>query len=129
MARSGRFLTDLIVRELDDDRKELVAPLVYHAEDGQRFLVPAGFVTDYASIPWFVRWRFPKSGPWKWGATLHDYLYQHNGVTRARADALFNEGMAAKDVSWRARQTLYWGVRTGGRLTWKRYRHAERETT
>lgn len=120
------FQSDLIVKELDNEFKELKAALVFEAKDGTVFTVPCGFVTDYASIPWIIRWRFPKSGPWKWAATVHDYLYQRNGVTRARADDILREGMEAKGVPWRTRQEFWLGVRAGGWVPWNKYRAADK---
>lgn len=119
------FKTDLIVKELDGDLHELQTPLVYEAKDGTTFVVPAGFVTDYASIPAVVQWRYPKSGPWKWAATVHDYLYRSNGVTRQYADNILREGMEARNIPWRVRQIFYVGVRIGGGITWNKYRKAQ----
>ena len=42
--------------------------------EGEWFLVPAGFLTDLASIPWFARWLFPKRGPYDAEAVIHDFL-------------------------------------------------------
>ena len=49
--------------------------------------VPAGFCTDFASIPRLLRWLYSSnSAPWQRAAVLHDYLYSTLNVTRLAAD-------------------------------------------
>ena len=36
--------------------------------------VPAGFITDGASIPWFLRWRFSPTGRYFGAAIVHDFV-------------------------------------------------------
>ena len=38
--------------------------------------VPAGFVTDFASIPYGFRGVLPPNGPWGKAAVVHDYMYE-----------------------------------------------------
>src|SRR5688500_13813630 len=94
MLHRPAFLTDLDLRDLGDgEHFMLLAPLVYRADDSRVFTIPAGFVTDFASIPRVMWVRYPKSGPWNKAAVLHDWLYVQNGVTRSEADGLFKEAM------------------------------------
>src|SRR5438093_7156274 len=44
-----------------------------------RVKVPAGFVTDLASVPVFLTWIFPRYGKYTKAAILHDYLCHHIG--------------------------------------------------
>jgi len=92
---------------------------------GARLLVPAGFVTDLASVP---RWplAFMLAGnAGQAGALLHDWGYSFRLFPRAQADALFFEALTTDGTAvgippepeWRAR--LMWaGVRAGGWLRW-----------
>lgn len=62
----------------------LTRPVDYRAriwplEGESVILVPAGFVTDFASIPWGVRNLFPPNGPWARPAIIHDLLYRIRG--------------------------------------------------
>lgn len=62
----------------------LTRPVDYRAriwpgEGESVILVPAGFVTDFASIPWGVRNLFPPNGPWARPAIIHDLLYRIEG--------------------------------------------------
>lgn len=92
------------------------------AQSGERFMIPAGFRTDLASIPWYLRWLpgFSPTGLHRLAAILHDYLYTVQDRTRAEADALFLEAMEACGVGPVLRKSLYAGVRIGGWLTWWR---------
>lgn len=102
----------------------LMAPLVYRAAAGDVIEIPAGFITDLASIPrpfWPI---VPVNGRHRAAAILHDYLYVTQHATRAAADALFLEAMARTGVRWTQRQVMYAAVRLGGAIAWARSRHA-----
>jgi hypothetical protein len=60
--------------------------------------VPAGFVTDYASIPPIGRWLLGKQGRYSRAAVVHDYLYWSRMCTRAQADNLMLIAMKELDV-------------------------------
>lgn len=106
----------------------LLEPLRYHvgAEDSlEVIIVPAGFVTDFASIPMGLRNTFPPLGPWARAAILHDFLYDQGGqlpgksYSRAEADGIFREAMQVLKVpAWR-REVMYRAVRLGGKSGWK----------
>jgi hypothetical protein len=92
---------------------------------GRIITVPAGFKTDLASIP-RVLWNvLPPVGSYDAAAVVHDYLYQHNGVTRRQADDILHEAMGVLGVSSAVREAIYLGVRLGGWVTWRRYRSKE----
>jgi hypothetical protein len=122
----SQFLTPLEVRELEDTSADgrgtwqLLAPLVYQSEmAGRTFTVPAGFVTDYASVPRvpLVFLLFGDCGhP---AAVLHDHRYSMHDVTRETADLLFHEALLATDVpTWRA-ALMYAAVREFGLSHWE----------
>lgn len=109
------FLTDLDVDERGDNDAVLLSPLVYQSDRlGRIITVPAGFETDYASVPRLPFAYLFFGGIAKKAATLHDYLYRTGLVSRADADATFKEAMLVSDVSgWRA-WPMYAGVRAFG---------------
>jgi hypothetical protein len=79
------------------------------------FLVPAGFETDFASIPrlfWSVIGH--PAGQYAQAAVLHDFLYRTKAVSRKKADALFSEAMAVLEVPAWKRWTMWAAVRVGG---------------
>lgn len=78
--------------------------------------VPAGFITDFASVPRGLWNLFPPTGPWCEAAVLHDYLYGSRECSRFLADALFREAMAKLQVPLWRRVVMYYAVRLfGGR--------------
>ena len=92
--------------------------------------VPRGFVTDFASIPRGARLIIPKLGRHIKASVVHDYLYRHHIIkisdqvsyifNRKQADDLFLEGMLNLGaILWKAR-LMYWAVRIGGWLAWRR---------
>lgn len=99
----------------------LVEDLVW--DDGERsFTVPAGFLTDLASIPRAFRWLLQQNGRSRFPAVLHDYLYRTHAVSRAEADSIFYRALKAESVNPVGR-FLYWaGVRLGGWLPYRQRR-------
>ena len=115
----------LLIGEVRDgvQRFILSGNLVWETRVGGGFItvvVPAGFETDFASVPRFFTRLFPTTGEWSKPAILHDWLYvSAQGCSRFMADALFREAMIQEGVPfWRA--WLMWlAVRTFGRGGWK----------
>lgn len=99
-----------------------------------RVPVEKGFITDFASIPWYVGWitsneDFRVIRP----AIVHDWLYQNkkwqvkrNGVwiwksvNRKQADALFDEMLRAEGFSSAMANIIWFGPRIGGSSRWKK---------
>ncbi|WP_347060175.1 DUF1353 domain-containing protein [Blastococcus sp. HT6-30] len=63
---------DVVVRRLDDHRWTVVEPLVY-VGTSDRPVVPAGFVTDFATVPRVGVWPVPRFGRYTAAAILHDW--------------------------------------------------------
>ena len=87
------------------------------------FYIPAGFRFDGASVPWFFTTILPRFSPRMLvAAVAHDFLYRapnHHSFTRERADQCFKEILLGLGMN-RAKVTLaFWGVRLGGRFSWK----------
>lgn len=118
-----RFVSRLILDDTGGLPFTLDAPLVYASDVlGTTITVPARFVTDLASIP-RAMWRvFPPVGKYDAAAVLHDWLYRAGGVTRAQADAVFDEAMGVLNVGQVARWLMYRAVRAGGEEKWNTYR-------
>lgn len=107
------FLTSLDVRYLDGKDWVLLAPLVVVAKD-RLIRVPAGTVTDFASVPRLPLAFLLFSGIGDRAATVHDYLYQTGQVTREEADAIFKELLQAEGAGTITSNLMYAGVRVGG---------------
>lgn len=118
------FLTSLDARKIKEAgpagraRWRLITPLLYGSRIHGLIEVPAGFETDYASVP-----RIPLAY-WLTGDTAHASAVVHDWLCRvdypmcriswARAADVFAEAMKAEGVpAWR-RTIMYWAVRLAG---------------
>ena len=106
----------LTVRRVDADRWSLVDDLVYQGR-WERFVVPAGFRTDFATVPRVVTWLIPRFGAYTLAAILHDWLCGQgirSGVVSAReADGIFRRVMRESGVPVLRRWMMWAGVRWG----------------
>jgi hypothetical protein len=115
----ARFITDLETRQVPGQpgKNILTAVLSFWSNVvGAQIDVPAGFISDFASVP-----RVPIVFEMFGGdigddpaAALHDYLYSTRKYPRETCDAIFKEALRACGVSaWRA-YAMWLGVRAGG---------------
>lgn len=108
------FTGDVVVRELSDadgSRWQLQEPLAY-AGKRETFVVPAGFTTDFASVPQALTWLVPRYGRYTKAAILHDYLWGRCRTGQfdwADADGLLRRSMRELDVPF-LRRWLMWGA-------------------
>ena len=112
-----KFLDDPTLKVHGDDWR-LVLPLFYMRSDHTMIVVPSGFVTDLASIPRVFHPLIPVNGKHRAAAILHDYLYETQTMSRAKADSIFLEAMEACGVRWTQRVVMYSAVRIGGWIAW-----------
>lgn len=94
----------------------LVKPLVIEVARNAWCVVPAGTVTNYASIPRCLHGLYPPDGPWGPAAVWHDFLYGLRGFPRHVADACLLAGMTSLGVPRLRRWIMYLAVRMFGGL-------------
>ena len=110
------FTTPLVVQHIDGKKWRLCREFTYRlgSQWSNKYIhVPAGFVTDFASIPKFIMPFLPWWAKYQKGAILHDWLYlvkymMGRNVTRKEADDIFYEAMmvgfrhhiSGKVVAW-----------------------------
>ena len=127
----SQFTTELNVSPFSDGiRWELLDEFSYDVGSlgsGDTITVPAGFITDFASIP-KIAWSII-GGPWgKYGkaAVIHDYLFATQQRSWRETNQIFLEGMQVLGVSWLKRTIMYSVVTTFSWVSWlrakKRYR-------
>ena len=83
-----------------------------------KITVPAGFVTNLASIPVPLNVIYDKSGRYSSAGILHDYLYWTQFCDRKKSDRLIKEGLKATGSSYITRNTIKYGVLWFGWAAW-----------
>jgi Protein of unknown function (DUF1353) len=106
----------ITVSRCGDDGWQLVYPLRYvGAVD--TFEVPAGYRTDFASVPRIAVWLIPRFGRWTAAAILHDYLITDalpaGLLTPVDVDGLFRRILREEGVPPVKRYLMWAGVRWG----------------
>lgn len=97
----------------------LLEPMIYVIGDTKSFItIPAGFVTDYASIPRPLWGLYSPHDQYSRAAIVHDYLYWSQLCTRDQADNLFMIAMKESDVPVVTREIVYLGVHERGQSSW-----------
>lgn len=112
--RGGRVLVEPVTPVLWELHEE-----VRYIGEKDEFIVPAGYRTDFATIPRIAVWLIPRFGSYTKAAILHDWLiteYLDRGSSRVTSndvDNLFRRALRELRVPpWR--RTLMWtGVRWG----------------
>src|SRR3954463_4586398 len=106
----------LTVSRVDAYGWALVDPLVYQGR-WQRFVVPAGFRTDFATVPRVVTWLIPRFGAYTLAAILHDWLctegIRSRGVSSREGDGIFRRVMRESGFPVLRRWLMWAGVRWG----------------
>jgi hypothetical protein len=145
----GKFLDPLDVEYIDGQTWRVTKEFDYRlgSPDGDEYVrVPAGFLTDFASIPRLLWNILPPTGSYGKAAVVHDRLYKTRRVckprrmgtsaflcgsvlcpicgvlrpvTRAEADATLFEAMSVLNVPAATRWVIYLGVRIGGWWAWR----------
>lgn len=121
-----RFPFELDTRKMNGFNWLLLARFRYRSAALGVIDVPAGFVTDLASVPFGVRGIVSRDGDQTKPAVIHDYLYSRAsaahwpGVTRRMADRVFLEALTVRGVPRWTRWAMFAGVRVFGVLSFRR---------
>lgn len=106
---------NVVVRTTGQSMWTTLTDLHYLGPEGD-WLVPAGFVTDFASIPTFVTWLIPKHGQHTLAAILHDWLIAHPVVPPRDTDRIFRRVLGELGVPPVRRALMWAGVRAAAIL-------------
>lgn len=118
----NKFLDPLVMQEGKPGEWGMVLRMRYRDEERDLVItVPAGFITDLASIPRPAKAIFDPNGRTRKPAVLHDWLYRAKPFSRSEADLIFLEAMKAEKVGWFERWVFWVGVRIGGWVAWNNY--------
>lgn len=103
--------------EASDEAVRAKIMMVYQDRKGHTWVVPAGYITDFVSVPRipFAYWLTGDTA--HMAAVFHDYLctdYYPKLLTWREAADLFREAMQAEGVPRLRRWAMYWAVRLFG---------------
>ena len=112
---------------------QILEPFIYHVGSIDSELViavPAGFITDFASTPWWMHWKYPPMGWYAKAVLIHDWGYHVNRYTKEWWDNVMKEGMEilARDLTGdvipkEMQLTIdrfYWAVTKFGLKSWNK---------
>ena len=126
---SAAFPLPLDVRNFSDgsrDHYALLSPFVFVDKD-QTYIIPAGFRTDFASIPRLAQGFMDNSNRLAFPSIPHDWLYATRGfvgpgiprASRSRADHVLYRACLANGVSAAEAEIVFDAVRVGGQSAWE----------
>lgn len=117
------FLGDVVVTPIlpEGTRWRLVESFRYEGRS-EMFSVPAGFETDFASVPRIFAWFLPRYGRYTQAAVLHDYLWDlaRDGIIdKYDADGILVRALRELRVPFLQRWIMWAGVRwASGPRSW-----------
>lgn len=137
------FDSELSIRARTATTWELTLPLIWTGTKGDTFVVPAGFVTDFATVPRFMHWLVLPYGAYTRAAVLHDWLLvelarwdRGNGqvvgisvpagspdrppATSRDTDGIFRRVMEELGVPWTKRWLMWAAVRSASLFSSRR---------
>ena len=119
------FTTPLEIEYIDGRKWRVTAEFDYYLDwnnlASRKITVPAGFVTDFASIPRAFWDILPHTGLYGKAAVIHDYLYVQGGkvppdqFTKKQADRIFYEAMGVLGVGQPTRYIMWKAVSAFGK--------------
>ncbi len=109
------FEGDIDLRWMGDGRWRLMSELIYVGGEGDRFAIPAGYITDLASVPQCLQGLYPAYGAYIGASVWHDYAITHltpMGVITGRdTDGIFRRIMKEEQVPFGRRWAMWTAVR------------------
>lgn len=81
----------------------------------KEFVIPAGFVTNLASIPKNLQFMFkPNNKKYLMASVCHDFLYELNNISRLECDKCYFSLMESNGANLITRLLFFIGVRLFG---------------
>jgi hypothetical protein len=112
----------LFVFRFKDPMWALLKPISWEPNPGQkkfnRVDVPAGFVTDFASIPRAFYTLLRPDGEYSYAAVFHDYLYWTQARSKDESDEIFRLAMLDFNIDGTTVTAIYEAVHLFGQTAW-----------
>ena len=134
IATKGKGFFRMILMWLLGVRHWEIAEDFNYEINGEKFVIPAGFKFDGASIPKFLHTFLSPVGVLLMGGLVHDYAYKYEtllktnkaetmGVlTQKKADQIFRDINIEINGFYLMNQLAYYSLRLGGFLAWRKHR-------
>ena len=134
IATKGKGFFKMILMWLLGGRHWEIAEDFNYEINGEKFVIPAGFKFDGASIPKFLHTFLSPVGVLLMGGLVHDYAYKYEtllktnkaetmGVlTQKKADQIFRDINIEINGFYLMNQLAYYSLRLGGFLAWRKHR-------
>ena len=104
----------------NENKWKLMHRLVFVSDEIGEIIGPAGFVTDFASVPRIPLVFMATGDTARQAAVVHDYLYSIRHPRKV-ADGVFLDAMKVSGVAWIKAHLMYRAVRLFG---WRYYQSA-----
>ena len=111
----------------------------YYELNGIKYVIPAGFQFDGASIPKFFRSFLSPIGVLLLGGLVHDYMYKYTHckpvsakgallvVDQKKADQIFRDINIVVNGFYTMNYLAYWSLRIGGFVAWNGHRKRDKK--
>ena len=133
IATKGKGFFKMILMWLLGVRHWEIAKDFEYEINKQKFVIPAGFKFDGASIPKFLHMFLSPVGILLMGGLVHDYAYKYACLKRTdkggliivaqkRADEIFRDICIEVNGFYTMNYLAYWSLRLGGFVAWNGHR-------
>jgi hypothetical protein len=113
--KSGGGLIDRKLYMLLEDWRVVV--------DGFIITVPAGRITDFASVPRCIQWLLSDRAVYSNASIIHDWLYFSGEHDHETCDAVFHEALKEMDgAGWFDRTVMFLALLLFGGAAYRRHR-------
>ena len=125
----SQFTTELVVEQIDNRYWKLLEGFEYHVgtyPSDEIIKVPAGFITDFASVPKLFHDIIKPIGKHGKAAVIHDYCYATAIYGKFKSDCIFLEAMNVLGVEPWKRRVMFNAVLFFGFYAWIKRRFIKR---
>jgi len=92
-----------------------------YGKGGISVLIEKGFVTDFATLPWIVKFFIDKTDPkYALPCAVHDKNYASKRFSKIMADAILYQALKESGVDPKIRLGFYLGVTFFGWCRWRK---------
>ena len=134
IATKGKGFFKMISMWLLGVRHWEIAKDFHYELNGEKFVIPAGFIFDGASIPKFLHTFLSPVGVLLIGGLIHDYAYKYETllksdkkntmgvISQKTADQIFRDINIEINGFYLMNLLAYWSLRIGGFMAWNKHR-------